>query len=99
VPHVAPPAGDGDPRCEPEDHGEGFDADDGVLVRGGREAAGREREVGDSQKCPDGAEEHEVDRVGRPVAVAAGTAVGIDYWVVLVGVGVGEGDVGTHCML
>jgi hypothetical protein len=93
VPDVAPPAGDSDPRREPEDHGDGFDADDGVLVRGGREAAGREREVGDGQERPDGAEEHEVDRVGRPGVVAAGAAVGIDYWVVLVGVGVVEGEV------
>lgn len=79
MPHAAPPRGDGDPGCEPEDHGDGFDADDGELVGCGWEARGREDEVGDGEERPDGAEEHEVDGVGRPAVNGAVTAIYIDY--------------------
>lgn len=73
---VTPQSSDGDPGCEPKDHGDGLDACDGVFVCGGWEARWGEDEIGDSEEGPDGGEEHEVHAVGGPGA--PWTGVGVD---------------------
>lgn len=76
--YVSPPTGDSNPGGEPEDHGNGLDTDDGELVCCGGEAAWCECEVGDGEKGPDGAEEHEVDGIRGPTTDRA--EVGINYF-------------------
>ena len=54
----------GDPAGEPEDHGDGIESEDGVLVGGGGEEARGEGEVEEGEEGPDGGEEEEVDAWG-----------------------------------
>lgn len=64
---ITPESGDGYPGGEPEDHGIGLDGADGILVGGSGETSWCEYEVGHGKKCPNGAEEHKVYAVRRPI--------------------------------
>lgn len=67
---VVQPHGQRDEAGEPEQHGQGLDAEDGELVRGGGEAGGGDDQVHEREDGPDGDEDQIVDlrgRIGVPV--------------------------------
>jgi hypothetical protein len=74
---VIPAHSHGNEGCKPEDHGDELDSGNRELVRCCWEARWCQKEVCDSEERPDGAEQHEVDAVGRP-AVVGWTIVGVD---------------------
>lgn len=54
----------GDETCEPEDHGDGLDGQNGEVVMRCWQHHRREDEICQGEPCPDGAEDSERDRRG-----------------------------------
>lgn len=73
---VSEPDSHGDESREPEEHGKRLGGQNAEFVRRGREEHGRETEVDECEKRPDGGEDQESDLGWRVMMPVAGPPVG-----------------------